>query len=128
MLVNKEDLEEKNISQAELERLFPAVKIVRGSVIEESGLEELEESIEAALLSGQLQSDDMEVMINLRQKNALLTAKRHIDESMAALGIVSLDCLGVDIWGALESLGEISGKNLKEEVIDRIFKDFCIGK
>lgn len=128
VLVNKEDLEEKNISQAELERLFPAVKIVRGSVIEESGLEELEESIEAALLSGQLQSDDMEVMINLRQKNALLTAKRHIDESMAALGIVSLDCLGVDIWGALESLGEISGKNLKEEVIDRIFKDFCIGK
>ncbi|WP_276619167.1 tRNA uridine-5-carboxymethylaminomethyl(34) synthesis GTPase MnmE [Syntrophomonas wolfei] len=128
VLVNKEDLEEKNISETELEQLFPGVKIVRGSIIEETGLEELEESMEKAVLSGQLQSDDMEVMINLRQKNALLTAKRHIEDSLAVMGKVSLDCLGVDIWGALEALGEINGKNLKEEVIERIFHDFCIGK
>ncbi|MDD3879516.1 MAG: tRNA uridine-5-carboxymethylaminomethyl(34) synthesis GTPase MnmE [Syntrophomonas sp.] len=128
VLVNKEDQEEKNIGEAELEQLFPGVKVVRGSIIEETGLDELEESIEKAVLSGELQSDDMEVMINLRQKNALLRAKRHLEDSLDAMGRVSLDCLGVDIWGALEALGEISGKNLKEEVIERIFQDFCIGK
>lgn len=128
ILVNKEDLEDKNITAAELASGFPGVKIIRASVIEESGLEELEQSIEEAVLSGQLQSDDMEIMINIRQKNALITAKGHIEDSIKAMGSTSLDCLGVDIWGALEALGEISGKNLKEEVIDRIFHDFCIGK
>ena len=41
---------------------------------------------------------------------------------------VPLDCLGVDLQGALEALGEVTGENLKEEVIDRIFHEFCIGK
>ncbi|MEN6327116.1 MAG: tRNA uridine-5-carboxymethylaminomethyl(34) synthesis GTPase MnmE [Syntrophomonas sp.] len=128
ILVNKEDLEIKNINEEQLKAIFKGVKIIRGSVKEELGLEELENSIEDMVLSGQLASDDMEIMLNLRQKNALLQAKKHLEDSLAAIGEAPLDCLGVDIWGALEALGQVTGKNLKEEIMDRIFHEFCIGK
>ncbi|MDD3022953.1 MAG: tRNA uridine-5-carboxymethylaminomethyl(34) synthesis GTPase MnmE [Syntrophomonadaceae bacterium] len=128
ILVNKEDLEAKNISGEQLDEIFQGVKIIRGSVKEETGLEELEDSIEKMVLSGKLASDDLETMINLRQKAALLQAKKHLQETLEALGTFPLDCLGVDIWGALESLGQVTGKNLKEEIMDRIFHEFCIGK
>ncbi len=128
VLANKEDLEEKNISEKDLKNFFSAAKVIRGSVKEEIGLDELEDTIEKIVFSGQLGSDGQEIMINMRQKNALLKAKKHVEDALGSLRDVPLDCLGVDIWGALEALGEITGKNLKEDVIDRIFHDFCIGK
>ena len=72
--------------------------------------------------------DGMEIMINLRQKNALLKSREHAASALQEIAAVPLDCLGVDIWGALDCLGELTGKSLKEEMIDRIFHDFCIGK
>lgn len=128
LLANKEDLEEKNITSADLDKYFPRVNVIRASVKGEQGIEELENNIETMVLDGELQSDDLEIMLNLRQREALLRARQCLEEALNEMEIVPLDCLGVDIWGALEALGEITGKNLKEELIERIFHDFCIGK
>lgn len=128
ILVNKEDLEEKNITAEELQANFPGTRIIRGSVREDVGLDELETTIEMLVFSGKVERGDLEIMVNIRQKNCLLKAKEHLENVRQCLTDVTLDCLGVDVWGALESIGEISGKNLKEDVIDRIFHDFCIGK
>ncbi len=128
ILVNKEDIPNKEISQAELKELFAEIKVITSSVREETGLDELEESIEKMVLKGELVQDSMEIMINLRQKNALLKSREHAANALQEIEAVPLDCLGVDIWGALDCLGELTGKSLKEEVIDRIFHDFCIGK
>lgn len=128
ILVNKEDIEEKKITEAELVELFGDSIVIRGSVKEDIGLEELEKTIEDLVLSGAAQNDDLQVMINMRQKNALLKAKKYLEDTLKVLGTAPLDCIGVDTWGALEAIGEITGKSLKEEVIDRIFTDFCIGK
>lgn len=128
ILVNKEDLEEKNISSQQLEEFFKNATIIRGSVREDIGLDELEAAIETRVRSGPVNVDDLEMMINVRQKNSLLAARRHVEELLASLGKSSLDCLGVDLAGALAYLGEISGRSLQEEVMERIFHDFCIGK
>lgn len=128
VLVNKEDLEQKRVRDQELASIFAGVRIIRGSVKEEIGLDELEESIEEMVLSGGLGSDDLEMVVNLRQKQSLQVTRQHVEEVISNLQSAPLDCLGVDLRGALESLGEITGKNLKEEVLDRIFQDFCIGK
>jgi tRNA modification GTPase len=85
-------------------------------------------AMEEMVLSGTLPGDGMDIMINLRQKDALIRSRSQIESALQNLRQVTADCLGVDIWGALETLGEISGKTLKEEVIDRIFHNFCIGK
>jgi len=128
VFVNKEDLQKKRISTEELESLFAGVKVIRGSAKTDMGLEELEMAVENMVLSGNLPVDGMDIMINLRQKDALLRSRAQIASALLNLRQVPADCLGVDIWGALETLGEISGKTLKEEVIDRIFHNFCIGK
>lgn len=128
VLVNKEDLEDKRVSEQELQQMFPGIPVIRGSVKEEIGLEELENLIEQMVLAGGLNSDDLEMVVNLRQKQSLATARQHLQEVLVSLQQVPLDCLGVDLRGALEALGEVTGKNLKDEVIDRIFHDFCIGK
>ncbi|HQA07524.1 MAG TPA: tRNA uridine-5-carboxymethylaminomethyl(34) synthesis GTPase MnmE [Syntrophomonadaceae bacterium] len=128
VLVNKEDLEDKKVTEQELQQMFPEVPVIRGSVKEEVGLEELESLIEQMVLAGGLDSDDLEMAVNLRQKHSLMTARQHAQEVLVSLQQVPLDCLGVDLRGALEALGEVTGKNLKDEVLDRIFHDFCIGK
>ncbi|MCX5780865.1 MAG: tRNA uridine-5-carboxymethylaminomethyl(34) synthesis GTPase MnmE, partial [Firmicutes bacterium] len=128
ILVNKEDIDRKSISAEQLADLFPEVNLIRTSMINDTGLDELEKTIEEMVLYGSLPADGMDIMINLRQKNALLRSREQVENALQNLGQVTPDCLGVDIWGALETLGEVSGKTLKEEVIDRIFRDFCIGK
>lgn len=128
VLVNKEDLEDKKLTGQDLQRIFPGIPVIRGSVKEEVGLDELEGLIEEMVLAGGLNSDDLEMAVNLRQKQSLLAARQHAQEVLDSLEKVPLDCLGVDLRGALEALGEVTGKNLKDEVLDRIFHDFCIGK
>lgn len=128
VLVNKDDIELKRIGQKEVQKRFSPHKIIWASVAEKRGLEELEETIESMALSNVASTGDLEYMINVRQRNALERAGQQIEEIINGLGIVSLDCLAVDFWGVLECLGEISGRNLKEDVLDRIFQDFCIGK
>ncbi len=128
VFVNKEDLERKRISTVELDSLFAGVKLIRGAAKKDLGLEELEMTMEEMVLSGTLPGDGLDIMINIRQKEALLRSRAQVESALQNLRQVTADCLGVDIWGALETLGEISGKTLKEEVIDRIFHNFCIGK
>ncbi len=128
VLVNKDDLESKKISPSQLEGLFAGVKVIRASVINEVGLEELEKTVEDKVLNGAVPGDGLDIMVNLRQKDALERTCEQVRNARQALQAVPLDCLAIDIWGALETLGEISGKSLKEEVIDRIFHDFCLGK
>ncbi|MEA4925256.1 MAG: tRNA uridine-5-carboxymethylaminomethyl(34) synthesis GTPase MnmE [Syntrophomonadaceae bacterium] len=128
VFVNKEDLEEKKISPEELSTLFAGVRIIHGSAQTDMGFEELEAAVEEMVLIGALPCDGMEIMINLRQKEALQRCRAQIESALQHLGQVSDDCLSVDTWGALETLGEISGKTVKEEVLDRIFHNFCIGK
>lgn len=128
VLVNKEDLEEKNVTEEQLTAVFQGVKVIRGSVKEEIGLEELESTMEEMILAGDLASDDLEMVVNLRHKQSLTAARHHVQEVRSNLHSVPLDCLGVDLRGALEYLGEVTGSSLNEDVLDRIFHDFCIGK
>lgn len=127
VLVNKEDLE-ANISEKDLQQLFPDDIIIKASIKEETGLDDLTDCIAEIAVSGEIGRGQMEIMLNIRQRNAFLKAQSHIKEAIRTAGLITLDCLAVDLSIALEALGELIGKNSKEEVMDRIFSDFCIGK
>ncbi len=128
VLINKDDLMEKNISEGEIKQHFAGLRVIWASTREEIGIQELEDSIEQLAVAGFMESENLEMAVSLRQKEILLAGQHHIQEALDAMEEVPLDCLGVDIQSAMTSLGEITGRNLKEESINRIFKEFCIGK
>lgn len=64
-----------------------------------------------------------------RHKQALQEAESALKESLGTLNQgLPLDLIAVDLYAALEHLGEITGETVRENVLDRIFAQFCIGK
>lgn len=63
-----------------------------------------------------------------RHFDAMNRAKAKIEESLNGIDLVSTDMLAVDVKGAWDALGEISGKTATEEIINNIFSKFCVGK
>lgn len=64
-----------------------------------------------------------------RHKQALQEAKSSLEESLRTLQSgFPLDVIAVDLYAALEHLGEITGETVRDNVLDRVFAQFCIGK
>ena len=127
-LLNKDDLTHKDITDQEIYAHFPQAKIIRASVKEDYGIEELEAAIIELITNDQSHAADLRIWVNARQKDALQRCQAEIQAIQTSLSHTTLDCLAVELDTALDCLGEITGRSLKEEVITRIFQDFCIGK
>ena len=70
-----------------------------------------------------------EILTNARQEEAASRAREGVRRARAALKAgVTPDTLLTDVEEALEALGELTGQSLREEVTDRIFAKFCVGK
>lgn len=69
------------------------------------------------------------LLTRTRHKQALSEARKALHEALNTLqGGLPLDLIAVDLYNALEHFGEITGETVRENVIDRIFAQFCIGK
>lgn len=92
------------------------------------GIDSLEKKISEMFLQGEINADDVFIS-NDRQKNALIKAK-NVAEGMidgVRQGLPS-DMLYVDLEEVIAALGELTGQTVQEEIIDRVFKRFCVGK
>lgn len=128
VLINKEDTGEGNIPSLLMDELRRKYRLIRGSVREDRGIEELENAIEDLALKDAGGSAGLPGMISLRQKMALKSCQQYVSNMRSELGVATLDCLGVDAWGAVEAIGGITGHQLREAAIEMIFREFCIGK
>lgn len=99
------------------------------SAREGHGFDRLEERLGEMFFQGKLNFNDEIYITNVRQKDALRRAYESIcrvEESMDA-GMPE-DFLTIDLMSAYECLGEITGETTAEDLADRIFRDFCVGK
>ena len=128
ILLNKDDLPESRISETEIGQHFSGVRLLRTSLLEDRGLEELESQIEILLLKPDASRERLELSFSLRQQETLCRCRGLLQELTMELDTLSLDLIAVDLALVLELLGQLSGRSLKEDVLDRIFHDFCIGK
>jgi len=128
-LVNKVDLPERSITEAQLAELAAQGKVIEASVKVDQGIEELVDTIFSLGVGENLADRDPGLLANLRQKAALERTLVSLDEVRTAIQSgISLDCLAVDVMAARNQLGEVTGHSINEDVIDRIFSEFCIGK
>ena len=65
---------------------------------------------------------------SLRHIHALERARTAFSDALAAAEVMPLDCVSIDVHNGWEALGEITGETVNEDIIDRIFAKFCVGK
>ncbi|MEH2044607.1 tRNA uridine-5-carboxymethylaminomethyl(34) synthesis GTPase MnmE [Nostoc sp.] len=93
------------------------------------GIDALETAILEIVQSGKVQAADMDLAINQRQAAALTQAKISLEQVQATIvQQLPLDFWTIDLRGAIQALGEITGEEVTESVLERIFSKFCIGK
>ncbi len=79
--------------------------------------------------TGEVDTSNQIIVSNMRHKDQLVKAKKNIEDGLKGIKInMPLDCIEVDIKNCWDNLGEISGDTVGEDVLDKIFSEFCIGK
>ena len=128
VMLNKSDLEQK-LSLEELEQFVPKEQILFVSVKENTGFDALIDAIKTLFFSGQTATADDALLGNTRHKNALYQAKEAMERCLVTIGTrMPEDFISMDLQDASRALGEITGDVADEEIIDRIFTKFCLGK
>ena len=139
ILLNKSDLENKITEESLKETLEKVlehtgeIQILRTSTIdpssENSGMEELEETIRNMFFEGKLRHNNELVVSNLRHKEALQDALNSLQlvEQSIEDGMPE-DFYSIDLTSAYASLGKIIGEEVDEDVVNEIFSKFCMGK
>ena len=98
-------------------------------LLELFGLDELEDYLNQLLSDRKVDSKEEIYITNMRQREVLLRTKESlekVEESIQA-GMPE-DMYAIDLTDAYESLGLIIGETVEEDIIEKIFKDFCMGK
>ena len=93
------------------------------------GIAELEDAIAETILTGGVSRSNGAIVSNVRHRRALEEANSHLEQALGtAKSGMPIDFVSVDLKAAADALGSITGETVSEDVIDRIFSDFCIGK
>ena len=128
ILINKTDLN-KNMMKDNDKILNTKKTIIDFSTKEEKGLEKLYEAIEKMFNLNQIENDNTEIITNARQKQQIVFAVEAIKKARNSLEEkMPVDITAICLKEILEHILEITGENVSEEIINEIFKKFCLGK
>jgi tRNA modification GTPase len=125
LVINKIDLSEADPTT------YPAhfLKIVKTAAAKNAGLEDLETAILEAVRAEQISAANLDFAINQRQAAALMRAKLALEQVGETMNDeLPLDFWTIDLRNAVQALGEITGEEVTESLLESIFSRFCIGK
>jgi len=128
VVLNKSDLPSR-LRAGEARGHFPTARVVSTCLLDASGVEVVRVALEEACRRAGVGRTAGALSLNSRQYQALVRGLEHLDALTLGLASgVPLDCLAVDLRQAISALGEVSGEDVTEELLDRVFSQFCIGK
>jgi tRNA modification GTPase len=126
LVVNKTDL----VQDTDLSAL-PRVDApwVLTAAAHNQGIEALEQTILKAVQADQLIASNVDVTVNQRQAGALTRARTALEQVQTTIAHqLPLDFWTIDLRAAIQALGEVTGEEMTESMLDEIFSRFCIGK
>ena len=128
ILVNKADLPSR-LPSAELAEAARGCQVVKTSAMSGEGLDDLKHAIGDAILKHNLEPNEAIFITHLRHRTALVRAKESLDQVLLSLERrMPAECVALDLRAAVNAIGEIIGETTIDDVLNRIFKEFCIGK
>ncbi|MEN8702421.1 tRNA uridine-5-carboxymethylaminomethyl(34) synthesis GTPase MnmE [Bacillus infantis] len=128
VIVNKTDLPQK-IDMERVRELSAGHRLVTTSLLEDQGVDELEESISSLFFAGGIEAGDMTYVSNTRHIALLNQALNSIEEALNGVDFgTPIDIIQIDLTRTWELLGEIIGESVHDSLIDQLFSQFCLGK
>jgi len=113
-----------------IEKLFPPeAKFLEISAKSGNGLKELKNTIMNLFVSNEIKNTGSAMITNMRHKLAIEKAFKNIQNAKESIANgMSAEFAAFDLREALDNLDEITGKKINDEILDKIFSSFCIGK
>ena len=127
VLLNKSDIQAVVTKEDILKHL--SCNVISVSAKEETGIDDLENEIKNMFFNGEIETNEEIYITNLRHKNLLREALESLKLVKGGIEAgVSEDFLTIDMMNAYEKLGLIIGEEVEDDLADRIFEKFCMGK
>ena len=99
------------------------------SALNKQGIEEMYNKIAEMFKFNDIEEDNSFIITNIRHKELIKKANKNIEDAINTLkNNLPIDIISINIKDALENLGNITGENVSENIINEIFKKFCLGK
>ncbi|WOV87563.1 tRNA uridine-5-carboxymethylaminomethyl(34) synthesis GTPase MnmE [Sporosarcina oncorhynchi] len=128
VVINKTDLPQK-VDMSEMITLAGRGQVVTTSILNEEGIDELEDSIAKLFFEGNLEAGDLTYVSNARHIALLHKAHKTIQDAISAAEMnVPVDMIQIDVTRTWELLGEIVGDTVQDSLINELFSQFCLGK
>jgi len=128
VVINKTDLPEV-IEANEIKKILHDKRVLKVSATKKTGLGRLERMIIDLIFEGGVAPSDRTLVTNLRHRDALERTERSLEKVIESIrNNMSAEFISLDLKATLDSLGEITGKTVTEDILDEIFSQFCIGK
>ncbi|MBE5956791.1 MAG: tRNA uridine-5-carboxymethylaminomethyl(34) synthesis GTPase MnmE [Lachnospiraceae bacterium] len=127
IILNKSDLD-KVVGEEEIKEYLHK-DVITFSAKEETGLDELYEKLESLFFEGKLNFNDEIYITNMRHKNSLKQASDSLNMVFGSIEMgMPEDFFSIDLTDAYEHLGYILGESMGEDLVNKIFSEFCMGK
>lgn len=127
VLLNKSDLDTVTTEEMIVSHLDQ--KIIKVSMKENQGVDELENAIKELFFHGKVELNDEVYITNARHKAALSNAKDSLNMVLDSIAMeMPEDFYSIDLMNTYEELGNILGESLGEDLVNEIFSKFCTGK
>lgn len=128
ILVNKSDLPQMLDTEG-LQREYGSSDVIVLSVKTGEGMEQVEQWLREFVYGEGSDSESSSMTQNARQQDLLEKALRSLEDALeGGRQHLPYDCLTIDLTQTLHDLGEITGEDVPDEIIDEIFAQFCVGK
>ena len=125
IILNKTDLDQK-FDRAIFDDIN--LPIIETSMTENIGIDKLEETITEIFDTSEINRESI-LVTNTRHERLLNQAGKKLDNSLTDIKMgIPLDAVEVDLRGSYDDLGLIIGESVSDEIMDKVFKEFCVGK
>lgn len=127
-LMNKSDLKRK-LDEEELRSALPDAVFIEASVANDEGISELESAIKEMVYGGEVSQKSSLIVTNARHEALLKEAKQSLSDAISLVGLGEpLELIEIDVNQAYASLGLIIGEEVGDDIINEVFRRFCLGK
>ena len=127
-LMNKSDLKAE-LDKSVLKEALPGALFIEGSVTRDEGVGELEEAIKNMVYGGEVRQEESTIVTNVRHMELLRSAAESLKDAISLTEMGEpLELIEIDVNQAYMSYGLIIGEEAGDDIINEVFRRFCLGK